>query len=75
MKPKFLSLLMAEFKSIVTKQINLIRNTPGTPVWQRNYYEYIIHNEESLNKIREYIINNPLSWQLDQLHPNNPYKW
>ncbi|BAU63332.1 hypothetical protein STA3757_06960 [Stanieria sp. NIES-3757] len=75
MKPKSLSSLMAGFKSSVTKQINLIRNAPGTPVWQRNYYEHIIRNEESLNKIREYIINNPWSWQLDQLHPNNPSKW
>ena len=42
---------------------------------QRNYYEHIIRNEESLNKIREYIVNNSLSWQLDQLNPNNPSKW
>lgn len=75
MKPKSLSSLMAGFKSSVTKQINLIRNAPGTPIWQRNYYEHIIRNEESLNKIREYIVNNPLSWQNDQLHPNNPSKW
>ena len=75
MKPKSLSSLIAGFKSSVTKQINLIRNAPGTAVWQRNYYEHIIRNEQSLNKIREYIVNNPLSWQNDQLHPNNPSKW
>ena len=75
MKPKSLSFLMAGFKSSVTKQINLIRNAPGTPIWQRNYYEHIIRNEQSLNKIREYIVNNPLLWQNDQLHPNNPSKW
>ena len=75
MKPKSLSSLMSGFKSSVTKNINLIRNTPGTPIWQRNYYEHIIRNETALNKIREYIINNPLSWENDQLHPNNPSKW
>jgi REP element-mobilizing transposase RayT len=74
-KRKPLGRLIGAFKTVSTKQINLIRNTQGTPVWQRNYYKYIIRNEESLNKIREYIINNPLSWQLDQLHPNNPSKW
>jgi putative transposase len=34
--------------------------------WQRNYYEHIIRNEPELNKIREYIINNPLSWETDE---------
>jgi REP element-mobilizing transposase RayT len=34
-------------------------------LWQRNYYEHIIRNEISLNKIREYIINNPIQWQFD----------
>ncbi len=27
--------------------------------WQRNYYEHIIRSEEALNRIREYIMNNP----------------
>ena len=75
MKPKSLSSLMAGFKSSVTKQINLIRNTARAKVWQRNYYEHIIRNEKALNNIQQYIINNPLSWQKDQLHPNNPSKW
>ena len=75
MKPRSLSSLMTGFKSAVTKNINIIRNAPGTPVWQRNYYEHIIRNENALNNIRRYIINNPLSWHVDQLHPDNPSKW
>ena len=75
LKPKTLGRLIGVFKTVSTKQINLISNVLGTPVWQRNYYEHIIRNEESLNKIREYVVNNPLSWQNDQLHPNNPSKW
>lgn len=35
-------------------------------LWQRNYYEHIIRNEAELNKIREYIINNPLNWESDE---------
>jgi len=35
-------------------------------LWQRNYYEHIIRNENELNQIREYIINNPLKWNLDE---------
>ncbi|MGH7802166.1 MAG: transposase [Thermodesulfobacteriota bacterium] len=37
--------------------------------WQRNYYEHIIRNQDELNKIREYIQNNPLEWHLDRENP------
>jgi len=57
------------FKSTVTKQIKQLRNTPGATIWQRNYYERIIRNEKELNRIREYILNNPLKWQLDRENP------
>jgi putative transposase len=40
-------------------------------LWQRNYYEHIIHNEDELNKIREYIVLNPATWHEDD---ENPYK-
>lgn len=43
----------------------------GVPVWQRNYYEHIIRSEESFQKIQEYIVNNPSSWQHDKLYPDN----
>jgi len=75
MKPKSLSSLMAGFKSVVTKEINILRDAPGTKLWQRNYYEHIIRNQEAMDKIRRYIVNNPLSWSIDQLHPDNPSKW
>jgi REP element-mobilizing transposase RayT len=38
-------------------------------VWQRNYYEHIIRNDESLNRIREYILNNPVQWEMDRENP------
>ena len=57
------------FKSTTTKQINQIRNTPAFPVWQRNYYEHIIRNEDKLYKIRQYIQNNPLKWHMDRENP------
>ena len=57
------------FKMNSAKQINTLRNTTGMPVWQRNYYEHIIRNENKLNKIREYIQNNPLKWHLDRENP------
>jgi len=53
---------MGQFKSVTTKQINAIRNTPGAPVWQRNYYEHIIRSEKSLLNIQRYISGNPQRW-------------
>ncbi len=37
--------------------------------WQRNYYEHIVRNEEELNNIRIYIVNNPLNWEFDGDNP------
>jgi len=68
--PKSLGALMAGFKSITTKRINAWRGAPGQPVWQRNYYEHVIRNDDTLNRIREYIINNPLQWAMDRENPN-----
>jgi REP element-mobilizing transposase RayT len=39
--------------------------------WQPRFYEHIIRNEESLEKIRKYILNNPIKWELDEYHPEN----
>jgi len=58
------------FKAATNKRINVMRGTLGTPVWQRNYYEHIIRDGESLNKIREYIVNNKMQWALDRENLN-----
>jgi REP element-mobilizing transposase RayT len=39
------------------------------PIWHENYYEHIIRNEKELNRIREYICNNPLRWPYDMENP------
>lgn len=65
-KPRSVAAVMAGFKSAVTKRINASRGTAGASVWQRNYYEHIIRDEKSLNRIREYIANNPRQWTLDR---------
>jgi putative transposase len=75
MRPKSLSSLVAGFKSATTKRINIARNSPSSPVWQRNYYEHIIRDESSFQKIRQHIQMNPIAWEVDQLHPDNPSKW
>lgn len=42
---------------------------PGK-LWQRNYHEHIIRNEDELSRIREYIVNNPLQWAVDRENPS-----
>jgi len=66
MKRKPIGRLIGAFKTVSTKRINEHRGTPNAPVWQRNYYERIIRGEESLNRIRQYIADNPLRWHLDR---------
>ena len=71
--------IIGYFKMNTSKQINQIRKTPGIPVWQRNYYDHIIRNQDELNRIREYIINNPLQWEYDRENthriPNKASPW
>lgn len=62
--------IVRAFKSAATKRINELRNTPGAPVWQRNYYEHIIRDDDSLRRIREYILYNPRRWQYDRDNPD-----
>lgn len=38
-------------------------------LWQRNYYEHIIHGDRGLRKIRKYIADNPRAWEADPLNP------
>jgi len=38
-------------------------------LWQRNYYEHIIRNDESLNRITDYIMDNPVQWIVDRENP------
>ncbi|XGV96356.1 MAG: transposase [Leptolyngbya sp. BL-A-14] len=63
------------FTTFSARCINQHRKMIGVPVWPRNYYEHIVRNDESLRRLRQYIHNNPLSWQEDQLHPAVSSKW
>jgi len=70
-QPKSISSFLAGFKSIATKRIDESRQTPGAPVWQRNYYERIVRNEIEFNRICEYIVSNPANWNDDENNPDN----
>jgi putative transposase len=56
------------FKATATLQINQLRKTPRLPVWQRNYHEHVVRDEHDLARIREYIVSNPMKWQIDRYY-------
>jgi putative transposase len=62
------------FKTLTTKQYaDGVKQSGWLPfpghLWQRNYYEHIIRDEESLSRIRQYIADNPAQWALDRENP------
>ena len=63
------------FKTMTTNQyIRGVRQNGWPPfpdrLWQRNYYEHIIRNEDELNRFRRYIADNPCNWQTDKENPD-----
>jgi len=65
--------MMDAYKSITT--VNYIRGVKtlnwqpfNGKLWQRNYWEHIIRNEQSYQRISEYIVNNPKEWSDDKFH-------
>ena len=62
--------IVGSYKSAVSRGINQTRGKGGVSVWQRSYYEHIIRDEADLNRIRQYIWDNPARWDQD---PENPH--
>lgn len=57
------------------RYIQEVRNNNWQPffkrLWQRGYHEHIIRNENDLNRVREYIINNPITWHTNKYNLND----
>ncbi len=66
-----LSGVVGRFKSMTTTRYTAsiketgLRPYPGI-LWQRNYYEHVIRDEDELNLVREYIVYNPVQWKYDK---------
>lgn len=58
--PNSLGSIVGQFKSRITKRLRELNNDLDLNVWQRNYYENIIRNDNDLHRIITYIRNNPL---------------
>ena len=60
--------IIGQMKSYTNKRYNDINNTQRLILWQRNYYEHIVRNEEEYEKIYEYIETNPIKWKEDEYY-------
>jgi REP element-mobilizing transposase RayT len=68
--------VMQWFKTMTTNAyIRGVRESGWSPfqkrLWQRDFYDHIVRDEDDLNRVREYIVYNPLRWPDDPDHPNN----
>ncbi|MEW6710331.1 MAG: transposase [Candidatus Riflebacteria bacterium] len=62
--PGSVGVIVRGFKSAVTRWFRL--NTGIKVVWQRNFYDHIVRDENELSRIRSYIIQNPAKWHFDR---------
>jgi len=74
-KPKSISTFIAGFKSgtinkiddfIDENNLKIAKFNKNNPLWQSNYHDHIIRNEESYYNIKNYIANNPMNWENDE---------
>jgi putative transposase len=66
--------IVHRFKTLTTKRyIDGVKQFGWRPfagrLWQRNYFEHVIRNDESLDRIRQYILDNPARWEFDRENP------
>jgi hypothetical protein len=65
---KTLPSIIGAFKTTSSKLIH--QNNLPEFKWQKSFHDHIIRNDKSLKRIREYIINNPATWQDDNENIN-----
>jgi REP element-mobilizing transposase RayT len=66
-----LGAVVRAFKASAALRINVLHGTPGLRIWQRGYFERVIRTESELERVREYIADNPRKWREDRLNPLN----
>ena len=59
--------IIRNMKSYITKQI-------GFSPWQKSFHDHIIRNDDEYNRIAEYIVSNPATWEADCFHPSKTEK-
>jgi REP element-mobilizing transposase RayT len=64
-KPGSVSTIICSYKSVVTKHARKIMPEFG---WQPRFYDHIIRNDGSYERIRQYIIDNQKKWEKDRFY-------
>ena len=67
-RPGSVGAIVRAFKAAVTRRGRVEAGHLG-PVWQRNYYEHIIGNDQEYLRARDYIARNAESWEIDKENP------
>jgi len=79
-KSKSISSFIGGFKSAINSKIdnfidknnlNILKYNKNNHFFQPNYHDHIIRNINKYQRIKNYIINNPLKWNDDKFNPNN----
>lgn len=68
--PNRLGDIVRAFKSLSAITVNRLLSRSGQPLWQRNFYEHIIRDDGELDRVRQYIADNPARWALDCENPD-----
>ena len=68
--PTSLPKLINAFKAASTRRVRDVFDDHRLRVWQRGYFEHVVRDERGLSRIREYIVTNPIRWQLDRENPD-----
>jgi putative transposase len=71
LKPGSLSRIVQAYKAAVTRWCR--RNANPAFAWQPRFYEHIIRNDRSLDRVRRYIRDNPALWEMEREHPEGLY--
>ncbi len=61
--PGSIPAVVQNFKSITSRRINKLLETPGSTIWHRNYYEHVIRDDKDYARIVEYMRENPKKWE------------
>lgn len=67
--PSFCTVITA-FKGSCSRRARQSCIVIDKSIWQRDYFERIVRNEAELQKFRQYILDNPIKWELDELNPS-----
>lgn len=62
-----------QWRSVIASTENLLQNYKT--IWQKSFHDRVIRNDKELTVYQEYVLNNPIRWQLDLLNPINNDKF